>query len=93
MIIESPTWRKVTARLLLSFHFCASMRISGANSILVNDIVEEDTYWKITISKTDQFREGAAEFLTKTIVLDEDVRTRLIAEPQSSILDNGKGAK
>ncbi|VDL77809.1 unnamed protein product [Nippostrongylus brasiliensis] len=48
-LIEWPTWRKIRARLLLSFLFCALMRISEATNLLVNDIIEEDTYWKINI--------------------------------------------
>ncbi|RCN40768.1 site-specific recombinase, phage integrase family [Ancylostoma caninum] len=84
-----------TQSILLTFLFCALMRISEAVEVRARDVSEQPNCWRIEItrSKVDQSQRGAAVFLAKETWLDTAMRLRLRADPDVHVLASVKGSK
>ncbi|KIH58575.1 site-specific recombinase, phage integrase family [Ancylostoma duodenale] len=88
-------WKIHRAQILLTFLFCALMRISEAVEVRARDVTEQPECWRIEItrSRVDQNQRGTAVFLAKETWLDAAMRQRLQAGPDVHVLASKNGSK
>ncbi|KIH57082.1 site-specific recombinase, phage integrase family [Ancylostoma duodenale] len=93
--LQWPTWRADRAKILLTFLFCALMRVSEAVGVRFSDLTEEGENWKIEIpkSKSDQEGQGAAIFLTKQPWFDEALKRMENRHNSTYVLAAANGGK